>query len=144
MTCCASVFHITWAPYKQRKCKRFQRKTRKGYFHLNSWRTCIVEAIFRGISGSLQHSSVWLLYFLICNGFPYTTATTFLYFSYYFSPWLLQQYLRQLLQQQLLLQFQYAKLTRHVLFKGTTTWFIKSMSNCQLGLHKLMRDSHKT
>ena len=37
-----------------------------------------VEAIFRGTSGSLQLSSVWLLHFLISSGFSYTTTTTFL------------------------------------------------------------------
>ena len=44
-----------------------------------------VEAIFRGIKGLLQHSSVWLLHFLISNGFSYRIATTFLYFSYCFA-----------------------------------------------------------
>ena len=39
-----------------------------------------IRAIFRGISRPLQHSSVWLLHFLISNGLSHTVATTFLHF----------------------------------------------------------------
>ena len=42
---------------------------------------CCVEAIFRGIKGLLQHSSVWLLHFLISSGLTNAIATGFIFSS---------------------------------------------------------------
>ena len=62
--------------------KKFLKKLKSKVFLVGHTIVMVVEAIFRGIKGLLQHSSVWLLHFLISNGFSYTIATNFLYFSY--------------------------------------------------------------
>ena len=41
----------------------------------------IVRAIFRGISRSLQNSSVWFLHFFFSSDLSSSVVTTFLYFS---------------------------------------------------------------
>ena len=62
-----------------------------------------------------------------------TVATTFLYFSSRLYTTIINYNY----------YFNYKELTRHVPFKRSTTWSIKSLSNCQLGWHNVMRNSHK-
>ena len=69
------------------------------------------------ISRPLQHSNLWLLHFLVSNDLSSSVVTTILYFSSWLNTTIITT----------------TELTHYVPFKGTTTWFIKSMSNCQLG-----------